>query len=100
MGDMKDHINTYAMLIGLGLLLATILVLASEGSKADGPLLIGIAGSVSTIVGAIAGKQLSSNSSQQISMTATPTGLSATTAPAQQPATPPAQAPETQINQA
>ncbi len=59
MDAMKDHINTYAMLIGLALLLVTILVLASEGSKADGPLLIGIAGSVSTIVGAIAGKQLS-----------------------------------------
>jgi hypothetical protein len=54
----KDHVPTLAMLAALTLLLIAILVLASEGSKSDGPLLIGLSAAVGTITGAIAGKQI------------------------------------------
>ena len=56
---LRDHMPTVAMLAALAMLLMTLLALALNRAANDGPLLIGLGGAVTTIVGAIAGKQIS-----------------------------------------
>ena len=59
---LRDHMPTVAMLVALAMLLVTLLAQALSRSANDGPLLIGLGGAVTTIVGAIAGKQISAAS--------------------------------------
>lgn len=56
----KDHMSTIAMLLALTLMLVTVLVMVLTGKLHDSsPVLLTLVTGVTTIVGAIAGKQLS-----------------------------------------
>lgn len=61
MNTVKDHVPTLAMLIALFLLLAAVVFLTVHSEKIDSPTVIGLVGSISTIVGAIAGRQMTGN---------------------------------------
>lgn len=61
MNAVKDHVPTLAMLVALALMLAAVVFLSVRCDKLDSPTVIGLVGSVSTIVGAIAGRQMAGN---------------------------------------
>ncbi len=52
---MKDHIPTIAIVVSLGMVLATIVFLWFHGAKTEGPVLLGLVGAVSTAIGILGG---------------------------------------------
>ena len=52
---MKDHIPTLAIVSVVFMILAAIVLLWFHGAKTDGPVLLGLVGSVGTAVGILGG---------------------------------------------
>jgi hypothetical protein len=68
----KDHPQTFAIVASLALVLITLTILSLSKSTSDGPVLIGLGGAITTLCGALAGKQMSQPSSPSPPTDSTP----------------------------